>query len=124
MPADPDNPLAVLGETLGSLLGRVVLYLSAIVGGLSLGASIAMGRYMGTDEVFKLLAMLDLGTFFLHGGGFLIHPLGLTLMFFYIRYEWTHLTLIVPLAGYGWLGYSLLQLIEEQRRLGFLLSPP
>lgn len=114
MPPDADNPLAVVGEAFGSLFSRAVLYLSSILCGLSIGGSLVYKRYLSTGEIFEILSSLDLGTFFLHSGAFLIHPLIIVLLFIYIRCEGSHLILMIPLAAYTWLGYALTKLMMQQ----------
>ena len=118
MPADPDNPLAVIGETFGSLLVRGLLYLGAIAGGLSIGGSWASAKMISTGEVLRQLSSLDAGTFFLSHGAFLIHPFTILFLFIYLRYEGSHLILMIPLLGYAWLGYALSLITVAAQEIG------
>ncbi len=123
MPADPDNPLAVIGETFGSLLARALLYLCAIAGGFSIGGSLAHGQIVSTGEVFKLLSALDSGVFFLSNGAPFIHPFVIVFLFIYLRYEGSHLILMIPLASYTWLGYAFTQIVRQGTALMGMVFP-
>ena len=111
------DPIDVILEAPRSLIGRIIMVALAYVVGCGLGGLLVTGDMIGVAAGVIGSISIALGSI-LASYGLMVMPMIFGFTYFYIRFEWSEKSLVVPMLLAAFLSYDMIgDAIERERRM-------